>query len=145
MIIWHHWLEGHEFEQAPGVGDEQGSLVCYSPLQRIRHVWELNWTPSSGDLPNPRIKQGSPALQADSLQAELRGIPFSISQFPRISAIHQNQELPGPEGESQLLAHQDSSLRFSFLRSPVPSSLGYFGSSHTFIYLKIKKHFFQLF
>ena len=106
---------------------------------------QLNWTPSSGDLPNPRIKQGSPALQADSLQAELRGIPFSISQFPRISAIHQNQELPGPEGESQLLAHQDSSLRFSFLRSPVPSSLGYFGSSHTFIYLKIKKHFFQLF
>ena len=24
-------LDGHEFEQAPGVGDEQGSLACYSP------------------------------------------------------------------------------------------------------------------
>ena len=27
----HHQLDGHEFEQAPGVGDEQGSLVCCSP------------------------------------------------------------------------------------------------------------------
>ena len=25
----HHQLNGHEFEQALGVGDEQGSLVCY--------------------------------------------------------------------------------------------------------------------
>ena len=31
MIGWHHWLKGREFEQALGVGDGQGSLVCYSP------------------------------------------------------------------------------------------------------------------
>ena len=31
MVGWHHQLDGHEFEQAPGVGDGQGSLVCYSP------------------------------------------------------------------------------------------------------------------
>ena len=31
MIGWHHWLNGHEFEQAPGVGDGKGSLACYSP------------------------------------------------------------------------------------------------------------------
>ena len=29
MVGWHHRLDGHEFEQAPGVGDRQGSLVCY--------------------------------------------------------------------------------------------------------------------
>ena len=28
---WHHQLEGHEFEQAPGAGDGQGSLACCSP------------------------------------------------------------------------------------------------------------------
>ena len=28
---WHHQLDGHEFEQAPGVGDEQRSLACGSP------------------------------------------------------------------------------------------------------------------
>ena len=31
MVGWHHRLHGHEFEQAPGVGDGQGSLECYSP------------------------------------------------------------------------------------------------------------------
>ena len=31
MVGWHHRLDGHEFEQALGVGDGQGSLVCCSP------------------------------------------------------------------------------------------------------------------
>ena len=31
MVGRHHQLDGHEFEQAPGVGDGLGSLVCYSP------------------------------------------------------------------------------------------------------------------
>ena len=31
MVGWHHRLNGCEFEQAPGVGDGQGSLVCCSP------------------------------------------------------------------------------------------------------------------
>ena len=37
----YHWLNGHEFEQAPGVGDGQGNLVCCSPWgsQRVRHGW----------------------------------------------------------------------------------------------------------
>ena len=34
MAGWHHRLYGHEFEQAPGVGDGQGSLACYSPWGR---------------------------------------------------------------------------------------------------------------
>jgi len=28
MVGWHHWLDGHEFEWTPGIGDGQGSLVC---------------------------------------------------------------------------------------------------------------------
>ena len=31
MIKWHHQINGHEFEQTPGDGKGQGSLVCYSP------------------------------------------------------------------------------------------------------------------
>ena len=31
MVGWHHWLDGHKLEQAPGVGDGQGSLVYCSP------------------------------------------------------------------------------------------------------------------
>ena len=31
MVGWHYQLDGHEFEQALGVGDGQGSLLCRSP------------------------------------------------------------------------------------------------------------------
>ena len=31
IVGWHHGLDGHEFEQALGVGDGQGSLTCCSP------------------------------------------------------------------------------------------------------------------
>ena len=30
-VGWHHRLDGHVFEQAPGVGNGQGNLVCCSP------------------------------------------------------------------------------------------------------------------
>ena len=46
MVKWHHRLDGHEFEQAPGVGDGQGSLVCSSPWGRkeLNLTEWLNWT-----------------------------------------------------------------------------------------------------
>ena len=31
MVGWYHWLNGREFEQAPGDGKEEGSVVCCSP------------------------------------------------------------------------------------------------------------------
>ena len=31
MVGWHHRLDGHEFEQAPGDSEGQGSLACCSP------------------------------------------------------------------------------------------------------------------
>ena len=34
MVGQHHWLDGHEIEQAPGAGDGQGRLVCCSPWGR---------------------------------------------------------------------------------------------------------------
>ena len=34
MVGWHHQLDRREFEQAPGVSDGQGSLVCCSPWGR---------------------------------------------------------------------------------------------------------------
>ena len=41
MVGWHHRLEGHEFEQAPGVGEGQGSLACCSPWGRQESVTQL--------------------------------------------------------------------------------------------------------
>ena len=46
MVGWHHWLDGREFEQAPRVGDGQGSLACCSPwgLKELHTTVRLNWT-----------------------------------------------------------------------------------------------------
>ena len=41
MVGWHHQLNAHEFEQAPGDGEGQGSLVCCSPWghKDVGHNW----------------------------------------------------------------------------------------------------------
>ena len=45
MVGWHHWLNGHEFKQALGVGDGQGILVCCSHGVTESDMTErLNWT-----------------------------------------------------------------------------------------------------
>ena len=56
--LYHHWLNGHEFEWTPGVGDGQGGLVCCDSWGRQesetteRLNWtEQNWTKSHGRIP----------------------------------------------------------------------------------------------
>ena len=46
IVGWYHWLNGHEFEQAPGVGDGQGSLARCSPWghKELDMTEWLNWT-----------------------------------------------------------------------------------------------------
>ena len=46
MVGWNHQLNGHEFEQAPVVGDGPGSLGCCSPWRRkeLDTTERLNWT-----------------------------------------------------------------------------------------------------
>ena len=43
MVGWHHWLDGHEFEQA--LGDGAGlCVVCCSPWIAESQTWPSNWT-----------------------------------------------------------------------------------------------------
>ena len=41
MVGWHHRLDGHEFEQALGVGDRQGGLACGVHATQLRNWTEL--------------------------------------------------------------------------------------------------------
>ena len=64
---WHHWLNGHEFEQAPGDDEGQGSLACCSP-----------WGPRESDttelLNNSRDKmQSSHWLLSPPIKQHLSG------------------------------------------------------------------------
>ena len=44
MVGWHHRLNEHEFEEAPGVGESQESLSCCSPwgLKELDTTEQLN-------------------------------------------------------------------------------------------------------
>ena len=55
-VGWYLWLNGHEFEQALGVGDGEGSLVCCSPWSRkeLDTTELLNWTDLSNILLIPQ-------------------------------------------------------------------------------------------
>ena len=44
VVGWHHWLNGHEFEQASGDGEGQGSLACCSHGVAKSQTWLSDWT-----------------------------------------------------------------------------------------------------
>ena len=46
MAGWHHWLDAHESEWTPWVGDRQGGLACYDSWGRKESdtTEQLNWT-----------------------------------------------------------------------------------------------------
>ena len=64
MVGWHHWLNRHEFEQAPGVGDGQGSLACCSPYGGK----ELDTTEQLNGVCSPSCKLKWVNLQKGSAQ-----------------------------------------------------------------------------
>ena len=70
MVGWHHQLNGHEFEQAPGVGDGQGVLVCCSAWGRkeLDTTEQLN---NHNNIENILVRQ----LQVSKT-------PFDTSLFP---------------------------------------------------------------
>jgi len=53
VVGWYHQLDGHEFEQARGVGVGQGSLVCCNPWghKDLDTTELMNWPDSSLTLP----------------------------------------------------------------------------------------------
>ena len=71
MVGWHHRLDGHEFEQAPGVSDGQGTVQCMGS-QIVWHDWatELNWKQKLSQEPSVtqpvHAEEGNTCLIADS-------------------------------------------------------------------------------
>ena len=50
MVGWHHWLNGHELEQAPGHSEGQGSLMCCCPWGHKSQTWLSNWTTTEQEV-----------------------------------------------------------------------------------------------
>ena len=81
MVGWHHWLHGHEFEQAPGDGEGQGSLAYCSPCsgKELDMTEWLNWTEL--DYPMRIWAPGGRVCIAHSITSAARNIAdTSVSQ-----------------------------------------------------------------
>ena len=68
-VGWHHWLDGHGFESALGIGDRQGRLACCNPWGHKEldttewlNYTELIWVWNSGSAKHLTISNGKPRL-----------------------------------------------------------------------------------
>ena len=71
MVGWYHQLNGHEFEQAPGDGEGQGSLACCSPwgYKELDTTEQLNNNIVPGGFPGSSAGSPGPSpLRRDRLQ-----------------------------------------------------------------------------
>ena len=76
MVGWHHWLNGHEFEQVSGVGDGQGSLTCCSPWGHKESDMTERLNPTDGAYLNLRNPWKIP--WESNIQVETLGIMDQI-------------------------------------------------------------------
>ena len=65
MVGWHHRCDGHEFEQAPGVGDGQGGLEFFSPRghKELERTEQLN---NNNKVKNEEVSRSSHFLNDES-------------------------------------------------------------------------------
>ena len=111
MAGWHHWLDGHEFEWTPGVGDGQGGLAyCDSWGRRVGHDWatELIWTeyfPMSLHL-GWKSESESCLVVSDSLQPHGLDSPWnSPSQNIGVGSLSLLQRIFPTQGSNPGLPH----------------------------------------
>ena len=115
MVGWHHWLNGHEFEQNPIIGDGQGNLVCCSPWgpeESDMTKW-LNWT----GLFTSGGQSIGVSTSASVLPMNIQGwFPLGLTSSP-FSPRDSQESSPTPQFKSI------NSLALSFLYGPTFTSI----------------------
>ena len=91
------WLNGHEFEQAPGVGDGQGSLSCCGPWGcKESDTTELNWTelnPLAGHCAEDQRGTDMNKLEDEQVTHLMRGLYIKQWGFGRENTQHGDEFL----------------------------------------------------
>ena len=82
MAVWHHWLNGHEFEWTPGVGDGQGGLACCDSWGRKESdtTEHLNSTDE-----RPQLHSTNPEKPIEQFRWNWRMVPWDLPA-PELSA-----------------------------------------------------------
>ena len=111
MVGWHHQLNEHEFEQALGDGEGQGSLVCYSP-------WDCKELETTERLNNNNRK--TMPLASLSWDEDRKRCPLSYCvslKNPAANAGGDMDSTPG-SGRSPGRGHRNP-LQYSCLENPM--------------------------
>ena len=108
MVGWHQWLDGHEPEQARGVGDGQRSLVCCSPWgPNGADTERLNWLTGTvargGSRIRPLTQKWNHTLVSAALQVPKARTACSSAQRKKVWLLvaQQHWELTFQEQGSQ--------------------------------------------
>ena len=89
MVGWHHWLDGHEFEQAPGAGDGHGSLASFRPRgpKESDTTEQLNWT---------ELTNVSPGVLVTRVSILVTTVYWIARSFPNKWKFWNIHDLKGP-------------------------------------------------
>ena len=74
MVGWHHWLNGHEFEQTLGDNKVQGRLACCSSWVAKSRTWLSNWATTTIIMMFSSVTQSCPTL-CDPMNRSTPGLP----------------------------------------------------------------------
>ena len=91
MAGWHHWLDVHEFEWTPGVGDGQGGLVCCDSWVAKRWTWLSDWTELTEDLRRvlrPGVMVGFLIFHCELQEVKKIGLRYFFSNMWWSASIH---------------------------------------------------------
>ena len=115
VVVWYHWLNGHELEQALGVGDEQGSLACCSPrgLKELDMTEWQNLTVVIADNFSSNTRDDSTQERHQMVNNKIRLIIFFAAEYgdALYSQQKQDQELTVAQILISLLPNSDLNRR----------------------------------
>ena len=106
---WHHQLDGHEFEQGPGVGDGQGGLACCGPWGRKSRTRLSHWTTSS--LLGVTIGSGFGASRADACWTPRSTLRMAVTSLFSPAGGGGGGFQPGHDGYGNRLASCSAGAR----------------------------------
>ena len=125
IVGWHQQLDGHESEQAPGVGDGQGGRVCRSPRghKESDTTEQLNGTEEPWSIPAKRMYTFQifpPEVYSSEEYRNMRLVllypsrpstQFSVIQGWNPESFHKARQVPGVTHHPPGAAHRSSNAR----------------------------------
>ena len=97
MVEWHHWLNGHEFEQTPGDSEGQGSLECCSSGVTKSRTWPSEWAATTKSSHGNRAAKTTCPWVAVIGKLETPSVSGKTESFTKITRLwwKENKNKPG--------------------------------------------------